>query len=83
MQEQAHQLEELQKHPGWEVLVDFLRIGMAQRQRQLIGGNVTSMDEYKRLCGSLQGTQYALDAAQAVRAMVTTEAARQGQNDDA
>jgi hypothetical protein len=70
--ERAHQLDELTKHPGWAVLVDWTRhgpAGAANRQRGLLAGNAKSLEDYQYEVGWLAGAEHVLDAPQRVRDM--------------
>lgn len=67
--EQAHLLDELTRHPGWEVLEDFcLRgpQGSAKKQTALINGAARTLEEYKERVGELKGIHFVLDAPKAV-----------------
>lgn len=61
--EQAFQVSELAKHPGWDVLVDCVRFaggGAARRQIDLINGSAKDFTDYSRRVGWLEGVEYAL-----------------------
>jgi len=63
--EQAHQVSELTRHPGWAVLLDYLRFSegaLAKRQVQVLQGGARSFDDYQNRIGWIQGVQYAIDA---------------------
>jgi hypothetical protein len=80
--EQAHQLEELTKHPGWAVLEDFaLRRpgGSATMQSRIVNGNCESIDDYKLGVGYLKGIHYVIDAPQTVKRMATDERLRRAE----
>jgi hypothetical protein len=67
--EQAHLLDELTRHPGWEVLEDFcLRgpQGSAKKQTALVNGTAKTLEEYKERCGELRGIHFVLDAPKMV-----------------
>lgn len=73
--EQHHQLEELAKHPGWQVLVDYVLNGPAGslgRQRRLVNRGAKDFQEYLSECGWLAGAHHVLDAGTAVGQMVAT-----------
>ena len=61
--EQAHQLHELTKHPGWPILVDYAndQIMRPMKYRVLNDGNIPELAEYKKLAGFLMGMHRALD----------------------
>ena len=72
--EQHHQLVELTKHPGWEVLVDYALNGPAgsmSKQHRLVNGGAKDWDDYQRQTGWLAGAHHVLDAHQTVGKMVT------------
>lgn len=73
--EQHHQLEELAKHPGWEVLVDYVLNGPAGslgRQRRLVNGGADSFEDYLKQSGWLAGAHHVLEARGTVAQMVAT-----------
>ena len=51
----AHQIQELQQHPGWRPFRDYLLTRTAAIQRRLVLGNFSSMEEYKDKAGWLRG----------------------------
>jgi hypothetical protein len=73
--EQAHQLDELTKHPGWEVLTDFVYHGgggSVKRQHRLVNGQLTTFEEYVKETGWLQGAHHVIEAPKTVAGMVAT-----------
>lgn len=77
LQEQAHLLAELEKHPGWAVLTDYLQtvIG-APLRKKLLNGLCGSLDEYRSAVGELAGLERALTVPAAVRNMLDGERAQ-------
>jgi hypothetical protein len=76
LQELHHQLEELEKHPGWAVLEDFVLNGpkgSMSRQFRVANGRVRDWDEYQRETGWLAGAHHVLDARKSVTQMLHTE----------
>lgn len=60
--EQAHQLRELTKHPGWAVLLDYAQFKIINPQQAKVNdGNVADLAEYKKLAGFLQGVRRAVN----------------------
>ena len=56
--EQAHQLRELQRHPGWAVMEDWVLrgpVGTKHKHSKLVSGDVKSLEEYASLTGFLHG----------------------------
>ena len=79
LQEQAHQINELTRHPGWEVFLDFLRFSpaaLAKRQIQLLQGAAKTFPDYTQRVGWIEGVQFAIDAPERVQALVNNEADR-------
>lgn len=73
--EQHHQLDELTKHPGWEVLTDYALHGPAgslHRQQSLVNGGARDWDAYKFEVGWLAGAHHVLNARDTVAAMVAS-----------
>lgn len=81
LQEQAHQLRELTRHPGWAVLVDFSFERMKATKQAVLNGNVADIEKYKQHTGWLRGIHDTLDAAAAVEAMVDGERMRRARNE--
>ena len=64
LQENAFQLEEMTKHPGWAVLVDYANFGpggQSHHQKYLLLGNCKTPDEYQKYVGWVAGCQHVLD----------------------
>lgn len=79
LQEQAHMLNELTRHAGWAVLVDYLQATSASMQRRLLNGHISSHEEYKQVSGELVGITKALRAPDQVAQMVRDEVERRAQ----
>ncbi len=80
--EQQHQLDELAKHPGWEVLTDYVLHGPAgsmSRQHRLVNGGARDWDDYRLEAGWLKGAHHVLDARKTVAQMVATARAEQAE----
>lgn len=74
LQEQAHLLAELEKHPGWPVLVDYAQAVVGQPlRRKLLNGGCKTLDDYQRAAGELAGIERVLAAPNTVRAMLDNE----------
>lgn len=85
LQELAHQLDELTKHPGWEVYVDFVLFGAGgqrHHQQRVISGACKTTEEYQHQVGWIAGSQHALDAPKNVRKMADDYSKKAGQSDD-
>lgn len=76
MQEQAHMLEELTRHAGWPVFVDYLHTIMDADKRAVLNGFIEDQLKYKAVTGKLSGIHTALDAPVIVRKMVDDELGR-------
>ena len=76
LREQAHQISELTKHPGWGVYTDYLEWQvMAPLKKQVLNDSgVTSLEDYKKLAGFLAGVHRALDVPAEVVRLVETAA---------
>lgn len=76
LQERAHLVEELTKHPGWEVLVDLAHFGpggSATHQRQVISG-VKDWDDYQVAVGIIRGIHHVTEAPDRLKRMVAEAA---------
>lgn len=73
LQEQAHQLEELTRHPGWPVLVDFMETISRAAKLRVLNGKLMSVEEYKSVTGELIGIHKVLDAPSVVQGMLQGE----------
>lgn len=80
LQEQALQVSELVSHPGWDVLVDFVRfspgLSIALRQNELLNGGVKSWEDYQKKTGWLEGSDFVIDANNRLQKMVIDESER-------
>lgn len=76
VQEQALQLTELEKHPGWAVYVDYLHTAMTGDKKAVLNGSIADIGRYHKITGRLQGIHFALDAPEHVRQMVLDEVGR-------
>ena len=82
LQEQAHLLQELTRHPGWPVLVDFLEVISRSAKKRVLNGNIDSIDAYKSVTGELVGLHKAMDAPVVVAMMLENEKERRRENDE-
>lgn len=67
--EVAYQLAELESHPAWAVLRDFVESRAIGKQNRLLGGDVVSIEEYKKEAGWLAGVRDVLTAPAAADKM--------------
>lgn len=82
LQEQAHMLDELTRHPGWAVLVDFLEVISRAQKLRVLNGNIDSHDSYKSITGELVGIHKAIDAPKVVAKMLEDEKAQRVERDE-
>lgn len=75
-------LDELTRHPGWPVLVDFMETRMAKDKLRVLNGNCQDFDAYRKLTGLFLGVHAVLDAPADVAKMVTTEKEIRGELED-
>ena len=74
LQEQAFQLEELTRHPGWEVLRDYLESVLMRGDKfRVLNGHMETIEEYKFTTGVLRGIHAVLDTPGHVRNQVSSE----------
>lgn len=66
-------LQELTRHPGWPVLVDFLETVSIGAKKQVLNGYINSIDAYKSVTGELVGIHKAIDAPSVVLGMLEEE----------
>lgn len=76
IQEQAHLLDELTKHPGWPVLVDYALTKIARSKEAVLNGNIDDHATYKARTGVFVGVHFVLDAPREVRDTVLSELER-------
>jgi hypothetical protein len=75
--EQSFQLNELTKHAGWPVLVDYmLSVKLRPVKERLLAGNIDSLDEYKKVSGFCAGAESVLNAHRVVADVVLREQER-------
>jgi len=60
LQEQAHQIRELQNQPGWLILRDYVRAHIQRKQHFLLNGNAKTLEDYRAVAGWVQGAEFAL-----------------------
>jgi hypothetical protein len=60
--EWTHQVEQLQQHPGWQPFHDYVLSVSATKQRRVLLGNATTMEEYNALTGWLRGVAWVVGA---------------------
>lgn len=60
LQEDGFRLKELTEHHGWPVLERLVLAQIGARQRELVGGTVQSMEEYRKIVGWLAGAQHVI-----------------------
>ena len=85
LQEQAHQVDELTRHPGWDVLLDYLRFGdaaLAKRQIQVLQGAAKTYPDYLHRVGWIEGVQFAIDAPDRLRDVVNNETTRRSRREE-
>jgi len=80
--QQSSELEELTKHPGWQVLVDYANHRMEAPKKAVLNAGVKDWDHYVKTTGWLTGVHAALDFPTTVAAMVQTELERRREADE-
>ena len=75
-------LDELTRHAGWPVLVDFLLVISQSAKKRVLNGNLDSLDEYKSVTGELVGIHKAIDAPGVVAKMLLDERTRRIDNEE-
>lgn len=58
--EDAHELHELTKHPGWKVLERRALEWMRADKAKVLDGIVVDLAEYKRMTGKFVGAEFVL-----------------------
>lgn len=80
LQELASALEELTKHEGWQVLVDYAWHGPGMRthhQTYVLNGVCKTPEEYQKYVGWLAGAQAVIDIPASVAKMRDTYSAQE------
>lgn len=79
LQELAHQLEELTKHPGWKVFVHYAHYGdgmMEAHQKRVLSGACKTPEDYQREAGWLAGAEAVLKIPELVALVRDRESAK-------
>lgn len=74
--ERAHQVRELTKEPGWQVLVNDVTAQAGEWNKRLLGGHATTVEEYRAWAGRVQGLKAFLDIPDELEAKVEAERQR-------
>lgn len=69
-------MNELTRHPGWPVLVDFMETISNPAKRRVLNGQQQTIEEYKSVTGELVGIHKVLDAPAVVAGMLEEEKAQ-------
>ena len=75
--ERSHQLNELTKHPGWEILQDYVLFspgGSAFHQKKMILKGSSSWEEYQRDFNFVRGIHYVVEAPKRIEDAVRNSA---------
>lgn len=75
--ERNSQIQELTRHPGWPLLVDYMHDRMFKEQRSLILGNARTIEDYRNTTGWLKGVTDTLTAPDALAEQVEREQAKE------
>lgn len=62
----AERIEELQSHPGWVAVSEFIETGRENIRRILERGATREQADYARIMGFLSGTSVAADVAREI-----------------
>ena len=73
-------VEDMSATKGWTYLADRAAHDIGAKQRQVLGGTIADLNEYKQLVGWIAGANYILGLPERLRAEVET--ARATQDDD-
>lgn len=77
--ERTQVVEDMAATPGWAYLADRATVSIAAKQRQILAGSVTDINEYKAVSGWLQGAEFVLSLPRRMR----EEVERARERDDA
>lgn len=75
-------LEELTRHAGWPVLVDYLHTITTMAKHAILNGNVADFERYKAITGELIGIHKAIDAPAVVAGILASEKKRRIEADE-
>lgn len=70
LQERAHQIRELTKTSGWELLRDYVATVLNAKNRGLLNGNAKTLEDYRADAGFISGAQFVLGAADELEARI-------------
>jgi hypothetical protein len=68
LKERSSLIQELTKHPGWEIYCDRAKATMLQKQRRLVQGLCSSYEDYKQECAFTDGLEFMLRLPERVNA---------------
>ena len=74
LQERSALIEEISRHPGWDMLVDRAHVTLASMQQSIINGRLNRSD-YKNRCGFVEGAFFVLHLPDKVRKELEEELA--------
>lgn len=64
--EMGQQIRELTQHPGWAYLLDRAVHTISSKQKTVLGGQVTSLEDYKKNVGWLEGANFVISLPERV-----------------
>jgi hypothetical protein len=79
--EQAHQVYEMTKHPGWSLLVDYLHMKMKGDKLKVLNNDCQDLDEYRKIAGKLVGIHFVIDAVDAMQKLAENERTRRAERE--
>jgi len=73
LQERAHQIRELAKHPSWALLTDYCSTVINAKNRFLLNGGAKTIEDYRADAGWISGAMFVLNAADHLDQQVATQ----------
>lgn len=71
--EQAHLLREFQKDPGYSVWQNACARRIEAKKRELLGGSLKTVQEYRYIAGWIEGAEFALGALEHLEMRIANE----------
>lgn len=71
--ERAQQIRELTRTEGWQLIADRAAATIGAQQKRILGGALTSMEDYKKHVGWVEGAMFIINIADQVEAEVERE----------
>lgn len=79
--EMSHAINELTRQPGWTYLIDRAVHSISAKQRNVLGGSVSSLEDYKKNIGWLEGANFVITIPERVDGEIRAARAERAERD--